>query len=73
MIHYTLGDIKRALVLCGIVGTWLVLVNQGTELAAGEFSGTLFSRIFIDYSTPFAVSSITGILRNLSDRPKNRN
>ncbi len=72
MIPYTKGDLKRALALCGLVGTWLVLVNQGSELAAGEFSATLYLRIILDYFTPFVVSSCTGVLRNWSDHKGRR-
>ncbi len=70
MIPYTRGDLKRALALCWLVGTWLVLVNQGSELAAGELNGMLYLRIVLDYATPFVVSSFTGVLRNWSDRKK---
>ena len=70
MVPYTVGDLKRALILCALVGTWLVVVNQGSELAAGRFSWTLYLRIILDYATPFAVSSCTGVLRNWSDRTK---
>lgn len=72
MVPYSTGDLKRALILCGLVGTWLVAVNQGSELAAGQFSATLFLRVILDYATPFAVSSCTGIMRNWSDRKKSQ-
>ena len=67
---YGLGDIKRASLLCILVGTWLVLVNQGSELAGGQVSSALYLKIILDYATPFSVSSLTGILRNRSDRKK---
>ncbi len=73
MIPYTRGDLKRALALCWLVGTWLVLVNQGSELAAGKFSWLLYLRILLDYATPFAVSSFTGVLRNWSEHEKTPN
>ena len=68
MISYGIGDFKRALILCGIVGTWLVAVNQGSELASGHLGVTLYQRIVLDFATPFAVSSLTAVLRNRSDR-----
>ncbi len=66
-IIYTKSDLKRALLLSAIVGSWLVTFNQGSIIVAGQFSGILFLRIFLDYATPFTVSSVTGILRNRSD------
>ena len=68
MISYGLGDFKRALLLCVLVGTWLALVNQGNEIADGRLSTVLYLKVFLDYATPFGVSSLTGILRNRSDR-----
>ena len=62
-------DIKRAILLCAIVGSWLVAFNQGSAiLAGGVFPSILYLRIFLDYATPFTVSSVTSILRNRSDR-----
>ena len=72
MMIYRVGDFKRALLLCGIVGTWLVALNQGSEILAGRASATLYLRIVLDYATPFAVSSFTGVLRNWSERKKPR-
>ncbi len=68
MIPYTQGDLKRALLLCGIVGSWLVVINQGSELVAGKITGLLYLRIVLDYATPFAVSSLTGVMRNWGER-----
>lgn len=70
MIPYSKSDLKRALFLCGLVGTWLVVLNQGSELASGKLSVTLYLRVVLDYLTPFVVSSFTGVLRNRSDRSK---
>jgi len=63
-----MADFKRALFLSGVVGSWLVAVNQGTAIGNGAFDGTLYLRIFLDYATPFAVSSCTSLLRNRSGR-----
>jgi hypothetical protein len=66
---YHRADIKRAVLLCAIVGSWLVAFNQGsTILGGGTFPGILYIKIFLDYATPFTVSSVTSILRNRSDR-----
>ncbi|QQG48425.1 MAG: hypothetical protein HY247_06690 [archaeon] len=64
MIQYSASDFKRALLLCGIVGAWLVAINQGSELLAGHFNGVLALRIFLDFATPFTVSSLTALMRN---------
>src|SRR3989441_12381458 len=63
-----MADFKLALFHSGVVGSWLVAVNQGTAIVNGAFDGTLYLFIFLDYATPFAVSSCTSLLRNRSDR-----
>src|SRR5256885_4095195 len=63
-----MADFKLALFHSGVVGSWLVTVNQGTAILQGAFDGTLSLRIFLDYATPFTVSSCTSLLRNRSDR-----
>ncbi len=72
LIPYSGGDLKRAVALCVIVGSWLVALNQGSELQAGHFTLTLYLRVILDYATPFIVSSLTGMMRNVSDRSKTR-
>jgi hypothetical protein len=69
---YRLEDLKRALLLSGIVGSWLVTFNQGSAILEHLFTNVLYLRIFLDYATPFTVSSVTGILRNWSDEKKLR-
>jgi hypothetical protein len=67
MMLYKFGDFKRAVLLCGLVGTWLVALNQGSEILAGRLNLVLYLRVVLDYATPFLVSSLTGLLRNWSD------
>jgi len=74
-LAYRRTDFVRALLLSGIVGSWLVALNQGGVILDGRIDGVLFLRILLNYATPFTVSSFTGILRNWSDfkaqkRPK---
>ncbi len=71
-ILYTISDLRRAILLSAIVGSWLVSFNQGSAILAGEFGSFLYLKIFLDYCTPFTVSSITGILRNRSDALKTK-
>lgn len=40
-----------------IVGTWLTLFNQGGLLLAGQFTGGLGVKVFLNYLTPFVVSN----------------
>ncbi len=65
---YRRADLRRALILCAIVGSWLVSLNQGSEILAESMSAILYVRIFLDYATPFTVSSLTSMMRNRSDR-----
>ena len=65
---YRTADLKRASFLCAIVGSWLVLFNQGSVLMSGApFQPILYLRLFLDYATPFAVSSVTSLMRNRND------
>lgn len=65
---YRRADLKRAVLLASIVGSWLVFFNQGSAILLGVFTPILYLRILLDYATPFTVSSLTGILRNRNDR-----
>jgi hypothetical protein len=57
-LRILLGDARRgaprALVIAAVVGTFLVLVNQGDRL--GEMSPGLAIRVGVTYLTPFVVS-----------------
>ncbi len=65
---YRVTDLQRALLICTAVGSWLVLFNQGNAILENGFTNILYLRIFLDYATPFTVSTLTAILRNRSDR-----
>ncbi len=52
---YTL---RIGLVVSGVVGTILSIVNQGSTLATGHESVVLWLRIATNYAVPFLVSSI---------------
>lgn len=45
----------RALKVCGIVGTILILINQGDRIALGEFPPLW--KILLTYLVPYCVSS----------------
>jgi hypothetical protein len=38
-LAYRRADLKRAPLLSGIVGSWLVALNQGSVILDGQFSG----------------------------------
>jgi hypothetical protein len=63
---YYKADFKRALLLGGVVGSILVMINQLTVILYGPITNLLYLRICLDYATPFTVSSITAILHNRS-------
>jgi len=65
---YGIPDLRRALILSVIVGSWLVVLNQGSAILGGTFDLVLGYRVLLDYCTPFAVSSVTSLMRNRSDR-----
>ncbi len=49
--------LRRSALTALVVGTALVLINQGTALAAGEFRPALVWQIPLTYAVPFCVAS----------------
>jgi hypothetical protein len=49
--------LRRSTLTALVVGTVLVAINQGTALAAGEFSPRLLWQIPLTYAVPFCVAS----------------
>ncbi|MEM6682432.1 MAG: nitrate/nitrite transporter NrtS [Pseudomonadota bacterium] len=47
--------VKRALKVCGIVGTFLVCVHQGEVVLAGDLPP--FWKVLLTYCVPYSVSS----------------
>lgn len=54
-LHYP-PMIRKALGVAGVVGTILVVINQGDLLLAGQISKTAVVKILLTYSVPFCVS-----------------
>ncbi|MDG6908037.1 MAG: hypothetical protein JRN20_19895 [Nitrososphaerota archaeon] len=57
-------DLRIAILLSAIVGTWLVSFNDGETILAGSYGGSLHIRIFLDYATPFVVSIVTSAVHH---------
>ena len=49
--------LKRSAKISLVVGTILILLNQGDTLLAGHWSNTLYWKIPLTYATPFIVSA----------------
>jgi hypothetical protein len=49
--------LRRSAVTALVVGTVLVAINQGTVLAAGNFSAELAWKIPLTYCVPFCVAT----------------
>jgi len=72
--------LRRSGLTALVVGTVLVLINQGVALAAGEFRSTLVWQIPLTYAVPFCVASWARLattegkhveLRGLRDHKRN--
>lgn len=60
------GQTRRAaLPVAMVVGTLLVVLNQGSTVLAGHVDATVLGRAFLNYLVPYVVSSV-GYLRALN-------
>ncbi len=55
--------LRRSLLTALVVGTVLVVINQGAPLLRGEFSAELAWKVVLTYCVPFSVS-LWGALSN---------
>ncbi|MDV3244252.1 MAG: nitrate/nitrite transporter NrtS [Nitrososphaerales archaeon] len=63
---YTKDDLRVAVLLAAVVGSWLVAINQGHALLSGQSVSSVYGQLFLNFATPFLVSTFTSILRNRS-------
>ena len=66
--------VVRAIKTSLLVGTLLVLINQGSSLLQGDFSVTLVGKIILTYLVPYAVSTHAGVaaIRDQQSRSSTR-
>ena len=59
--------VTRAVKVGAIVGTILVLINQGNLLLEGELTAQLLAKILLTYCVPYSVSTYASVeaVRNL--------
>jgi len=56
------ADVRnRAIMVCLLVGTILVAINQGSALLAGQFSAGLWIKIGLTYLVPYGVSTFAAV------------
>lgn len=48
--------IRKAVVVAGVIGTVLTLINQGDFLVTGQFGKVGLMKMLLTYSVPFCVS-----------------
>ena len=53
--------VTRSLKVALLVGTLLVLINQGNRLASGEWSLELALKIILTYLVPYGVSTYAAV------------
>ena len=61
---YTKDDLRVAVLIAAVVGSWLVAINQGHALLSGQSVVSIYPQLFLNFATPFLVSTFTSILRN---------
>lgn len=61
--------LRRTGTIAAAVGTWLTLVNQGDVLLAHHWSPALFTKIALNYLTPFTVSNLGLLSRTFHRSP----
>jgi hypothetical protein len=49
--------LRRSVVTALVVGTLLVLINQGSLLLSGQFPGSLIWQVPLTYCVPFCVAT----------------
>jgi hypothetical protein len=58
----------RAIKVALIVGTILMVINQGDVLLSGHLTMLVASKIGLTYTVPFAVSTYSALAANRLDR-----
>ena len=53
--------VQRSLVVVLVIGTLLVLINQGDRILAGSITSTVVLKIILTYCVPYLVSTYAGI------------
>ena len=62
--------VTRSLKVAFLVGTLLVLINQGNRLAGGEWSVEIALKIVLTYLVPYCVSTYAGVAAILAAERK---
>jgi len=62
---YSIRDLKRCLVISAVVGTILVIINQGPGFfLAPPGNPVLLGRVGLNYLVPFTVASVSAWMAN---------
>ena len=59
--------LKRSLVVCLIVGTVLIAINQGNFLVTGDLQPAMAWKIPMTYAVPFIVATVGGLMNARAD------
>ena len=66
---YGSNELKRCLLICGVVGTILVSINQGPAFfLAPRADLSVLARVVLNYVVPFSVASISAMTANRAHR-----
>lgn len=56
--------LKRSVAIAAIIGTVLVLINQGDVLLGGRWSAALLWKVPLTYAVPFVVATWSALVNN---------
>ena len=56
--------VRKALIAAAVVGSLLILLNQGDLIFSGQFSGNLFLKMLITPIIPFCVTLLGAVLNS---------
>lgn len=64
------SNLRRALIISGIVGTVLILINHGDHLASEPVCSSFYLKCGLCYLVPFTVSIVSAMLAARHIRPR---
>ena len=62
--------VARSMVICAIVGTLLVAINQGNTIIGGNASLELAWKVPLTYAVPYTVATVSAVLTSRTKAPE---
>jgi len=64
--------VARSAVICAVVGTILVTINQGDTILGGNASLDLAWKVPLTYAVPYTVATVSAVLNSRTREPARR-